>query len=259
MNGSFDGALIIGIDGCKKGWCCSFGHNGKIKTIVIETIDQVKYFFPYVQHILIDIPIGLESKTHKRDLDRFARKQLSPGPTSAIFTPPAREALNAADYREACDTNFEISGKKISIQSWNISKKILEVDTLICQNASLKRIFHECHPEICFKYLNNNRPLASRKHAKSRLGIEERLRILSNYHEDIYASFQRTDDEFSRNELKADDIVDSFCLFVVGKLGALHGFSKITGTKLTDEHGIDLCLHYFDTKNLPHVENPKQQ
>jgi predicted RNase H-like nuclease len=200
--------------------------------------------------VLIDIPIGLESKTHRRDLDLYARQHLKPGSSSAIFTPPAREALKAANYKEACDTNMLISGKKISIQSWNISKKILEVDNLITHNESLRSIIHECHPEICFKYLNDNHPLIYSKRAKARLGIEERLNILSKYYGDIHESFQRAASKYSSAELKADDILDSLCLYMVGNLGTRYGFNKITGSTLADEYNIDLNLYYFNPAKI---------
>jgi predicted RNase H-like nuclease len=244
---------IIGIDGCKTGWVCSFDHKGKIRTIVIEKIELVKDIFPSAHHVLIDIPIGLESKTHKRDLDLYARKHLATGVTSSVFTPPSREAVMAHNYEEACQINFEISGKKISIQSWNIAKKILEVDNLILLNKSMHRIFHESHPEVCFQYLNDNRPLTYRKRAKARRGIDERLQILSMYKEDIHEAFKQAYNEHKCHELKVDDIVDSLCLFVVGELGTLYGFSKVTGTTKFDEYGINLNLYYFDPRNLPAV------
>ena len=249
MNNSFDNSSIIGIDGCKKGWFCSFDHEGKVTTIVIEKISEVKDIFPSAQHVLIDIPIGLESKNYKRDIDRYARKHLPTGATSSIFTPPSRDAIMANNYEEACQINLEISGKKISIQSWNIAKKILETDKLIRHDKLLKRIFHESHPEICFQYLNDNRPLEYPKRAKAGCGIEERLRILSKYDKNTDTAFKHAHAKYGKNEVKADDIVDSLCLYVVGKLGSRFGFGKVTGTTFRDEYGIDLILYYFDPRN----------
>ena len=249
MTKGIEHASIIGIDGCKGGWCCSYAHQGAIRTIVIETIEQLVTYFPFAKQVLIDIPIGLESKTHKRDLDQFARVHLKPNRTSSLFTPPARDALNAANYQEACEVNHMVTGKKISIQSWNISEKIRETDHFIRSNQAFKSIVHEAHPEICFKYLNNGKLPTFRKQEKGFKGIKERLTILSKYNKDVFTSFEFNISKYDRSIVKPDDVVDSMCLYTVANLGDRYGFSKITGCTLKDEYDIDLNLYFVDVKN----------
>ena len=250
MTKVYENVSVIGIDGCKKGWCCCFDDKEKIKVIVIEKIDQFRLIFPKAQYVLIDIPIGLSSKKNIRDLDQFARQHLKPGRTSSVFTAPVRDAIFASSYQQACERNFHITGKKISIQCWNISKKILEVDNFLDRNKSMKSILHEAHPEICFKHLNYNELLSFSKHEKKEGGLKERLIILSKYHQGIYSSFDQAISTHKRKELKADDIVDSMCLYVVGQLGAKYGFDKIIGTSMKDEKDIYMKLFYFDPRRI---------
>jgi len=246
MTQVFDEVSVVGIDGCKKGWCCSFFDQGLVRIIVIERIDELHRVFPNLKNILIDIPVGLSSKGQTRDLDQFARHHLKPGNTSSLFTAPAREALHSNDYYQACQKNFEITGKKISIQCWNISQKTLEVDNYLLRNSPMKGILHEAHPEICFKYLNNNTLLSYRKHEKKAKGIKERLKILSKFYKDIYSPFEQALALYNRKELKSDDVVDAICLNIVGELGVRYGFDQISGGAPIDEHGIDLKLYYFN-------------
>jgi predicted RNase H-like nuclease len=40
---------------------------------------------------------------------------------SSVFPIPCRKALQASEYKDASNINYQESGKKLSLQSWNIS------------------------------------------------------------------------------------------------------------------------------------------
>ena len=79
----------------------------------------------------------------------------------SVFPPPSRGALNASEYREACDINEELTDKRLTMQSFNISPKIHHVDG--CLTPQMQERVMDVHPELCFYALNGGVPLASKK------------------------------------------------------------------------------------------------
>lgn len=137
-------------------------------------IDDVVAEYADVDRILIDIPIGLSSKNFSRTVDAEARKYLTKR-KSSIFSPPCRKAVYATDYKTALAINKEVTGKGISIQAYNISPKIKEIDIWLDSKPKHIEVF-EAHPELCFKSLNENKDLESSKHEQN--GIEHRQQLL---------------------------------------------------------------------------------
>ena len=86
--------------------------------------------------------------------------------------------LNTENYKIGNEINKKITGKGISIQSWNISKKIKEVNDFKLSKESNKMNLFESHPELCFESLNKN-PLMHSK--KTDEGVLERLDIINKY------------------------------------------------------------------------------
>jgi predicted RNase H-like nuclease len=129
---------VLGIDGCRAGWCVATFENDQIKVGLYKSFEEIIHTHDLPAAILIDIPVGLGDKTVVRDVDIFARKALKPIRYQSIFTPPVREALQAASYQEAKAINQRITGKMISIQSWNIAHKIRETDSFLIQYPEYK-------------------------------------------------------------------------------------------------------------------------
>merc|ERR1712070_615966 len=102
---------------------------------------------------------------------------LPKGKKSSVFNAPCRQAVRANNYIQAKEINKKILSKSISIQSWNISNKIKEVDEFLIKNKQLN--IHESHPELCFINLNNGVPLKNNK--KTNQGVNERVSILNKY------------------------------------------------------------------------------
>merc|ERR1712070_431832 len=104
---------------------------------------------------------------------------LPKGKKSSVFNAPCRQAVRANNYIQAKEINKKILSKSISIQSWNISNKINEVDEFLIKNKNKQLNIHESHPELCFINLNNEVPLKNNK--KTKQGVNERITILNKY------------------------------------------------------------------------------
>jgi predicted RNase H-like nuclease len=167
--------------------------------------------------ILIDIPIGLPDNGI-RECDVEARKLLKKRAAS-VFPVPCRQAIHADTYKKACRINKKILGVMLSVQTWNISGKILEVDDLLCKNEKARRCVRESHPEICFWALAGQRPMTYYK--KSDRGFAERLKLLKRINPETEIILKSAMKRFLRKDLARDDILDAIAL----------GISAATGKK----------------------------
>jgi len=202
---------VLGIDACRKGWCVT----GKVGHVLVwgcyNDINDVIAAYPNVDRILIDIPIGLSSKGYMRTVDAKARKQLSKR-KSSIFSPPCREAVFTSTYKDALEINKQITGKGISIQAYNISSKIREIDEWFNQKPIGLEVL-EAHPELCFKTLNRCEDLQFSKHQNE--GIKERQEILFYHNTELKPLYEDILNTYKRSEVKPDDILDAMALLLV--------------------------------------------
>jgi predicted RNase H-like nuclease len=158
---------IAGIDGCKAGWIiATFGDVFVTTSLNIEQFDRVG----------IDMPIGL-SDGPPRGCDKAAREYLGSA-RSSVFPAPPRAALTCTDYRSALETARATTGRGISKQTFNIMRKVAEVDRLI--DPANQDVLVEVHPECTFRMLNGDRALPSKKTAD---GQRVRRRLLADHFE----------------------------------------------------------------------------
>lgn len=212
---------FIGLDACRMGWCGVGQEKGQLFWGCYQSLEALCKDHPDLQRILIDIPIGLSSKNFTRTVDTKARTHLNKR-KSSIFTPPCREALYAKNYQEALRINRQITDKGLSIQAYNIGIKIEAVDKWFAQNHQNIKIY-EAHPELCFKSCNNKQDLVHSKHNK--LGLEERQNLvftLDNNLKPIYKNFLNN---YKRQDVKPDDILDAMILYLTAKQKSLKGVS----------------------------------
>jgi predicted RNase H-like nuclease len=198
--------LVCGVDGCISGWVVISKDidTGAISWRLCKTTRAIVEIEPEPLVIAIDIPIGLPDRG-PRACDHAARKLLGPGRASSVFPAPIRPVLSAGSYGEAGQIRLQIEGKKMSRQSWLITRKIREVDDLLRQDLSLQARVHEVHPEICFYFLAGKRPLRNRK--KSIEGQSERIALLEPIFDHWLA-----DALAQRKHLASavDDVLDAF-------------------------------------------------
>lgn len=195
------------------GWCVIGRINNSMVWGCVENIQQIVNAYPTVERILIDIPIGLYSGNFTRTVDQKARTYLEKR-KSSLFSPPCRKAVYASNYKEALELNRKMTGKGISVQAYNISSKIKEIDKWLDVKPNHIEVL-EAHPELCFKSLNSNIDLDFSKHTKE--GIELRQQVLFRHQEELKSVFQNLMKSYKRSQVKADDILDAMALYVINK------------------------------------------
>lgn len=187
---------------------------------------------------LIDIPIGLPSRSHPRTLDSQMRREL-PGRSSTVFPVAARVSLAGKTGAESSQLNFLETGKKLSKQSQAIIPKIREADIFFGQNPNIALI--ESHPEIAFKFLNGGNVLQTSK--KTKAGLEDRLSVLNRYNRKARKIYDRVASATPRKGVARDDILDALCLAITLEV-AQEDLSYLTDENTVDEIGRPIRIGY---------------
>lgn len=215
--------MYWGLDGCRGGWVAVGLDDDHTKTIAVFA--SIQDFWDaaneQAKRVLIDIPIGLPD-TAQRQVEGLARQKLQ-ARRSSVFPVPARAVVifaaehNFVDgaYKQACDLNEEMLGKRFSKQAWNILPKIYEVDQFLQQNTKAQSIMLEAHPELLFWSLNKQQPMRFSK--KSGVGFTERLRLIEQYLPDVFPSVESAYDQH-KSILHDDDILDAFACALCARM-----------------------------------------
>lgn len=196
----------------------------RVKWTLLRSDSELKQALETHQRVFVDMPVGLPDQESGRDCDRELRKALGRTFSSSVFSPPCRKALSETDYVLASRINAEQTGKKLSIQSWNLMPKIRQLDGLLQESKTLHGRVFESHPEWLFRLVagdeharkagdTGNEPLQFKK--KTPEGIDERLSKLSFYTEDARVKYEEALRRFSRADVAKDDIVDAMILAVM--------------------------------------------
>ena len=198
---------IAGIDGSKGGWVCVSGYENNYKELKFEKLKEFNDIkSKNFNLVLVDIPIGLDIDLKKggRIVDKLARKELLTN-KSSIFNAPSRLVLEAKNYEEANKINKN-KGMGLSKQSWNLVKKIKEVDEFI-KNSNKTMIF-ESHPEIIFQVMKKDKVSTKKKNDE---GIIERRNLLekNGFNKVFLEKNLLAKDSF----YKKDDFIDACSLF----------------------------------------------
>jgi predicted RNase H-like nuclease len=197
--------------------------------------------------ILIDIPIGLLDRPGPRRCDQEARARLGPR-RSSVFPAPSRASLAAPDYPSASALNRAVSGRGLSLQSWNIAPKVAQVDALLRSGARgpdgvpARERIREVHPELLFLGLNGGVPMAHPK--RTAPGREERLEVLERHLEDAREIVARALATFPRREVARDDAVDALVSALVGYRSA-GKLDVVPEVPERDAEGIPMAIRYW--------------
>ncbi len=230
-----------GIDGCKLGWILISFTDGEEKYQVLENKEALKSVFDSYDRIYIDMPIGLEDEEYTRACDTLLRKKLGSEYASSVFSPPIRPALYAPSYVEANMISFEYNEKKLSLQAWNITPKIRMLDELLRENPEFKEKVFESHPEYLYQKLNGGM-IYQKKNLKK--GVRHRLELIEE-HEPVADDFFRDiKEEWRRNEVGEDDIVDAMVLALYAKRSETDGIKSIPEEIEYDSEGLPKAIHY---------------
>ena len=208
---------FYGIDGCGGGWVVAESRSG-LRPIRFSLAEDLAPLFSNAGPeclIAIDIPIGLPIK-EPRSCDREARRLLGPR-RSSVFSPSARQTLEARTFRQALRINQKVMHTGLSIQAFHISPKIRDVDVLM--NAGRQRYVREVHPEVTFARLNGSPMLHYKKTAAGRA---ERIRVLNSAGLVVSEQWLRQQRfRLNRAQVAMDDLLDSLaCLITAVHIGA---------------------------------------
>jgi len=218
---------VIGVDGCRGGWCGAvFDTDGTVHFALAARFDdvvaQLEARTPNARtsRILVDMPIGLASGADTRACDDLTRRALGPRRAS-VFAAPPRAVLAAHDHTTANALTRELTGRGLSLQTWNIVPRIRDLDEALARDAALAARAFESHPELCFARLFGA-PCAHGK--RSAHGRAERLALLERVApgaaESIAgarAAHRARDDGLAAG---LDDHVDAFVLALCAALPA---------------------------------------
>lgn len=233
--------MFVGIDGCRAGWfAVCLGEESSWQVDVFPDIFSLWNQYSQASVILIDIPIGLrEGGAQERLCDTKARKLLGPR-RSSVFPAPCRLAAYAQSYEEASAINERLTGKRLSIETWNIVPKIREVDCLLSNDESARARIRESHPEVCFWGLAGRPMRYSKKQSEGLLDRTQVLRAIYPQTTDIIGHALST---YKRKEVARDDIVDALSAAVTAMIG-VQGLVSIPQTPELDNRGLRMEMVY---------------
>lgn len=217
----------------------SFDENPLYK--VLRTNEDLENAFKNYDRIFIDMPIGLEDENYTRECDRILREKLGPEYASSVFSPPIRPALNAPSYVEANIESYEYTEKKLTVQAWNITPKIRTVDQFLQENEEYPDKVLESHPELIFMNLNGGMIYQKKKTKK---GLRHRLSLVTEYEEIAADFFRDIKEDFRRNEVAEDDIVDAMALALAAKQSVEKNIETIPENPPVDSAGLPMAIHY---------------
>jgi threonine dehydratase len=163
---------VAGVDGCRAGWIAVMmrtddpqSHHITVASTLAAIADAPEQ--PAV--IAVDMPIGLPAWTEGsgRLPEQLIRRLLGDR-QSSVFAIPARRAVEASDYGEACAIAAATSEppRKVSRQGFALFPKIREIDGLLRTRPDLVPRTYEVHPELAFWALNERKALDQPKKVK---------------------------------------------------------------------------------------------
>ncbi|HEY5796746.1 MAG TPA: serine/threonine dehydratase [Bosea sp. (in: a-proteobacteria)] len=147
-------AWIAGVDGCKAGWIAAIldlATNAPPVLRVVPGFAELLTGNPTL--IAVDMPIGLPDRIDGsgRGPEQLVRPLLGQR-QSSVFSIPARAAVEAHDYGEACQRALAASQppRKVSQQGFHLFPRIREIDALLRAEPTLRDVIYEVHPELAF-------------------------------------------------------------------------------------------------------------
>lgn len=232
----------LGIDGCRAGWIAISLDEKNAGYWLLESDQKLGEFFEEFDRIFIDVPIGLEEEAYVRQCDRELREVLGSDYTASVFNPPVRPVLHAPTYAEASMASFEITGKKVSVQTWNIMPNIKTVDQYLQKDEVLREKIFESHPELLFQKLNGGNPILQKKATKK--GLRHRLELLKDESKFADDFFRDIKEEYRRNQVEEDDIVDAMVLALYAGYSLNQEVKTLPEEPPTDSTGLPMAIHY---------------
>lgn len=247
-------AWLAGVDGCKAGWIVAMASADGRAAPLVQVVPHFADLFageivPAI--VAVDMPIGLPDrvKGSGRGPEQAVRALLGDR-QSSVFAIPARCAVEARDYEQACALALAHSEppRKVSKQGFHLFPKIREIDVLLRAEPSMCERVFEVHPELAFRTMKGD-PLTHPKKIKGVVnpsGMAERrdlLRAAGIAREAVSARPPRG--------AAGDDLLDALAALVVARhIAAGHGkpFPNPPGR---DSHGLPIAIWTYRPVSEP--------
>ncbi|WP_462320593.1 DUF429 domain-containing protein [Halochromatium sp.] len=234
----------IGIDGCRGGWVWIGDLGEGWRGSVVSELEQLVPILANAALALIDMPIGLlQGGARERQCDQQARSLLGRPRASSVFRVPCRPALEAVDqgYAAACAINRQETGVGLSLQTFNIMPKILELDRLLQRHPPLRGRLRESHPELCLFGLNQGRSMRLNK--RTAAGQRERQQLLRRWSPQIEAIIAELVAQYPRRTIAVDDVVDAAILALAAqRIQGLGQARELPNRPALDPTGLPMAI-----------------
>jgi threonine dehydratase/predicted RNase H-like nuclease len=251
---------VAGVDGCKAGWVAAISAGAEPP--VLRVLRRLTDLFegPEAPAIIaVDMPIGLPYRVmgSGRGPEQLVRPLLG-ARQSSVFSIPARAAVHAQDYADACALALATSEppRKVSKQGFHLFPKIREIDALLRAPAGPAGRVFEVHPELAFRTMRGA-PLTHPKKIRGTInpaGMAERraLLIAAGLPEEVVEARPP-------RGAGADDALDALAALVVARhiaVGRGHPFPDPPGR---DSHGLPIAIWTFLPDRAPPQEPSMSQ
>jgi predicted RNase H-like nuclease len=237
---------IAGVDGCRSGWIAALAPADDISQPDIHIVGQARELASAPHDaalIAIDMPIGLPDRIigPGRGPEQLVRPLLG-ARQSSVFSIPARAAVEAASYGEACAEALRGSEppRKVSKQGFFLFPKIRELDGWLRADAAMRERVFESHPEVVFRALNGGRPLPEPKKVKGRVwpaGMALRRSLLARA--GLGAGALST---LAPRGAGEDDLLDAFACLVSAKAIRDGRAQSFPDPPMRDVHGLPVAI-----------------
>nr|WP_290884587.1 DUF429 domain-containing protein [Hoeflea sp.] len=238
--------VTAGVDGCRGGWIALTLVPGDPRPRIMvraRFADLADELGPGAI-LAVDMPMGLPERISGagRGPEQAIRPHLG-ARQSSVFSIPARAAVEAPTYREACERAQQTSDppKKVSKQAFFLFGRILEIDRLLQMDPGLRDRIFECHPEFAFCRLNGMVAMATPKKIRGAVnpaGVTERTALLARHgiDPDILAAGPP-------RGAAMDDVLDAAVNLVMAGRHARGLTSPFPAEPARDRHGIMIAIH----------------
>ena len=215
---------LAGADGCPVGWMVAFVAPGgdAVRLRIVPRFADILAAPEAPAIVAVDMPIGLPERLGPGGRGpEAAVRPLIGARQSSVFSVPARDAVYARTYGEACERAHAASDppRKVSRQLFAIAPKIREVDTALLADPAARLRVYEVHPEVAFWRLNGERALDLPKKIKGTpfgpgLALRRSLLAAAGLPADAVAAAPP-------RGAAADDLVDALaCAAIARRIGA---------------------------------------
>lgn len=238
-------AWLAGVDGCKGGWIAAIASDDRSQAPLIRVLPRFADLFTgetVPDLVTVDMPIGLPDQVQGSGRGREqAVRALLGDRQSSVFSIPARQAVEATDYREACALALAASDppRKVSKQGFYLFPKIREIDGLLRSEPGLRERVFEIHPELAFRTMRGA-PLLHPKKIKGVVnpaGLAERRSLL------VAAGIPaETADSRPPRGAAADDLLDALAALVVARHIAAGRGRPFPDPPGRDSHGLPIAI-----------------